>query len=296
MSTTIKIKYNTTASDTPTTLSTGELAVNTVDKKLWVGDATGAPTLLTGGVTDIAHGGTNGTATPTAGGVSYGTGSAYAFSSAGSSGQYLVSNGSSAPSWTSAPGFDGFSNGTVLTSSGTFVTPSTGKFKVTIVGGGGSGRLGSTGGGAGGGGGGATVVKWYQGVTAGTTCTVTIGAGGSSESNGGASSFSGSGITTLTAGGGIKGDTTNGGAGGTGTGGDFIIPGGYGNPAIYIGGAGSAYGMAGGISTMGAGSAAGFQSGTAANGTGYGSGGAGKGAGGDDVVGSGSNGICVIEY
>lgn len=47
----------------------------------------------------IANGGTNATATPTNGGVSYGTGTAYAFTSAGSSGQILQSNGASAPTW-----------------------------------------------------------------------------------------------------------------------------------------------------------------------------------------------------
>ncbi|MCL4374509.1 hypothetical protein M1523_01470 [Patescibacteria group bacterium] len=49
----------------------------------------------------IARGGTNSTATPTAGGVAYGTGTAYAFTGAGTSGQFLISNGASAPSWTS---------------------------------------------------------------------------------------------------------------------------------------------------------------------------------------------------
>jgi len=47
----------------------------------------------------ISRGGTNGTATPTAGTVAYGTGTAYAFTSAGTTGQVLLSNGSSAPSW-----------------------------------------------------------------------------------------------------------------------------------------------------------------------------------------------------
>jgi len=47
----------------------------------------------------IANGGTNGTATPTAGTVAYGTGTAYAFTAAGTSGQVLQSNGSSAPTW-----------------------------------------------------------------------------------------------------------------------------------------------------------------------------------------------------
>ena len=53
------------------------------------------------GTIAIAHGGTNGTATPTAGGVAYGSGTAYAFTSAGSSGQVLTSNGSGTPTWTS---------------------------------------------------------------------------------------------------------------------------------------------------------------------------------------------------
>ena len=46
----------------------------------------------------------NGSNTPTAGGVTYGDGTQYATTSAGTSGQVLQSNGSSAPSWvTSSP-------------------------------------------------------------------------------------------------------------------------------------------------------------------------------------------------
>jgi len=54
---------------------------------------------ISAGTLAVARGGTNATATPTAGAVAYGTGSAYAFTSAGSAGQILVSNGSSAPTW-----------------------------------------------------------------------------------------------------------------------------------------------------------------------------------------------------
>jgi hypothetical protein len=62
---------------------------------------------LTGAVSGtlpIANGGTNATATPTAGGAAYGTGTAYAFTAAGTAGQVLKSNGTSAPSWA---GIDG---------------------------------------------------------------------------------------------------------------------------------------------------------------------------------------------
>ena len=51
------------------------------------------------GTLPVANGGTNGTASPAAGAVAYGTGSAYAFTAAGTAGQVLLSNGSSAPSF-----------------------------------------------------------------------------------------------------------------------------------------------------------------------------------------------------
>jgi hypothetical protein len=52
----------------------------------------------------INRGGTNSTATPTAGGSAYGTGTAYAFTAAGTAGQVLLSNGSSAPTWSGVSG------------------------------------------------------------------------------------------------------------------------------------------------------------------------------------------------
>ena len=64
-------------------------------------NATGLP--LTTGVTGtlpIANGGTNSTTTPTAGAVPYGDGTKYAFSAAGTSGQFLISGGTGSPTWT----------------------------------------------------------------------------------------------------------------------------------------------------------------------------------------------------
>lgn len=51
------------------------------------------------GTLPIANGGTNSTATATAGGIGYGTGTAHAYTSAGTTGQVLTSAGASAPTW-----------------------------------------------------------------------------------------------------------------------------------------------------------------------------------------------------
>jgi hypothetical protein len=65
------------------------------------------------GTLPIANGGTNGTSTPTAGAVPYGTGTAYAFTAAGTSGQVLTSAGAGVPTWTTP------TTGTVTSVSGT---------------------------------------------------------------------------------------------------------------------------------------------------------------------------------
>jgi hypothetical protein len=52
----------------------------------------------------IAYGGTNSSATPTAGGAAYGTGLAYAFTAAGTEGQVLTSAGAGAPVWSGISG------------------------------------------------------------------------------------------------------------------------------------------------------------------------------------------------
>ena len=60
-------------------------------------------TLLASGTVAIARGGTAGSATPTAGGIPYGTGTAYAFMAAGTAGQIPISGGAGAPTWGPTP-------------------------------------------------------------------------------------------------------------------------------------------------------------------------------------------------
>jgi len=114
-STPISLYYSTTASTAPLAgnLTNGELAINITDGKLFYKDNGGTvqtiaykntPLSTVTGTLPVANGGTNGTATPTAGGVSYGTGTAYAFTSAGTAGQILTSNGSGAPTWATPSG------------------------------------------------------------------------------------------------------------------------------------------------------------------------------------------------
>jgi len=79
-------------------------AVGTLGQILTSGGS-GAPVWIS--TVPIANGGTNSIALPTAGGVSYGTGTAYAFTASGITGQVLTSNGTSAPTWGTSIGASG---------------------------------------------------------------------------------------------------------------------------------------------------------------------------------------------
>jgi hypothetical protein len=101
------------------------------------GDTTGQLVLQTNGTTTavtigtnqvvtlaqplpVASGGTGGSATPTAGGIVYGTGTVQAVTAAGTSGQLLQSNAASAPTWVTFSA--GITLGTsVATTSGTSI-------------------------------------------------------------------------------------------------------------------------------------------------------------------------------
>ena len=113
---------------------------------------TGAITLA--GILAIANGGTNGSAAPTAYGVAYGTGTAYAFTAAGTAKQVLIANTSAAPTWSTlttgssilyGDASGGFSNATIgsgisfvagtlsATGSGGTVTSVTGTSPVNVA-------------------------------------------------------------------------------------------------------------------------------------------------------------------
>jgi len=230
--------------------------------------ATGASGLL-----PIANGGTNSSATATSGGVGYGTGTAHAYTAAGTAGQLLQSNGASPPTWV-APPQSGFSNMTVFTSPGTFTAPaSTNRVKITIVGGGGGSSgaftqpspLGpqSVAGFYGGGGG---YAELNTAVTAGSPYAITVGAGGTAgaaEGNGGDGGTSSFGAL-VSATGGTAGKSVaprNAGTGGSSTGGQVSIPGIPGGNFTNAGGsqmgwvgqqvAGQGYGSSGGTPQSG---------------------------------------------
>ena len=65
----------------------------------WDGTTLAANALSLTTALPIASGGTNGTASPTLGGVAYGTGTAYALTASGTAGKVLTANGAAAPTW-----------------------------------------------------------------------------------------------------------------------------------------------------------------------------------------------------
>jgi len=88
------------------TNAAGTITVTNTGVLSWSGGTTGlTPATATTGVVTlsgtlgIANGGTNGSATPTAGAVAYGTGTAYGFTAAGTSGYFLKSQAAGIPIW-----------------------------------------------------------------------------------------------------------------------------------------------------------------------------------------------------
>lgn len=184
----------------------------------------------------LAEGGDIATVLTTQGDILYRDASGLQRLAAGTSGDFLKTQGSGAnPVWDTAGG--GLTSMQVFTSSGTYTRPSgISKAKVFVTGGGGGGGGGSPSHNHGGGGGaGGTAIKWITSGL-GSTETITIGSGGSAGggntdgSAGQASSF-GSHATGNGGSGGKKGQGNPAASGGTATGGDVNIQGGTGHPA-----------------------------------------------------------------
>jgi len=102
----IQLYRSTNATATPSTsnLAEGELAINITDGKLFYKDNLGALQVIARKssaveVLAVANGGT-GIITVTQGGIAYGGATTYLFTAAGTSGDLLRSNGTSAPTWT----------------------------------------------------------------------------------------------------------------------------------------------------------------------------------------------------
>lgn len=111
---------NGASAPTWTSLTTGMTSISFGSTGLTPATATGGAVTVAGTL-GIANGGTNSTATPTAGGIGYGTGTAHAYTAAGTAGYLLQSNGSSAPTWVPAPA----GGVTTISFGSTGLTPST---------------------------------------------------------------------------------------------------------------------------------------------------------------------------
>jgi hypothetical protein len=274
----------------------GTLSGTTLNSTITGSSLTSVGTITTGiwSATNIgiAHGGTNTNATPTAGAIIYGNGTAYAISAAGTIGQYLQSAGTGSPIW-AQPGPTSIQ---VLSTSGNYTTPA--EVKAIIVelvgGGGGSGGINAPNNNqstvSGGGGSGAYTRALILNPNATYTFTIGIGgvasAAGSAGGAGGQTSFDG---TTITAPGGLgggagsttgTGTVSQGGLGGAlGVGGAIMITGnsggsGFSISSIAVSGAGAnSYFGEGGVSRATASAVL-----AGANGIGYGGGASGAAA------------------
>jgi len=240
----------------------GTLSGTTLNATITGSSLTSVGTITTGtwSATNIgiAHGGTNTNATPTAGAIVYGNGTAYAISAAGTSGQYLQSAGTGAPIW-AQPGPASIQ---VLSTSGTYTTPAGVKAIIIelVGGGGGSGAIaaaaGNNNGTVSGGGGSGSYTRALI-INPASSYTYIIGLGGTASAigvaggNGGATSFNAGTITAPGGTGGAAGSTlangsvSLGGAGGVaGIGGSFMVPGhgggtGFSGSVISVAGAGA---------------------------------------------------------
>lgn len=244
------------------------------------------------GTASIAQGGTNnGTLSVTAGGVLYADGTKLMNTGAGSSGMFLMSNGSSAPTWAnvnvSVPVIVAYTSGT-----GVHTVASGARWlRVMLVGGGGGGGSNTASNGVGsGGGGGACLWKILTSLDATYNYSVGLGGGGQTASgNGTAGTATTFGTALLSAGGGSQGangtSATTGGSGGSATGGDVNISG----QTADTGDDSDTFGRGGGGSCLGGGAAATNN----ANATVYGGGGSGSQAANDG--GDGRAGIAIVE-
>ena len=207
---------------------------------------------------NIANGGTNTNAVPTAGAVVYGNGTSYAMSAVGTSGQYLQSAGAGTPIW-AQPGPASIQ---VLNTTGTYIRPDGVKAIIIelVGGGGGSGAIAAATGNNNGtvsGGGGSGAYTRALIINPASSYTFIIGAGGTASAigvaggNGGETSFNAGAITAPGGLGGAAGSAlangtvSYGGAGGiAGVGGSFMVPGhaggtGFSGSVISVAGAGA---------------------------------------------------------
>ena len=250
-----------------------------------------------------------GTTLTTQGDILYRDGSGLQRLAAGTSGQFLKTQGSGANvTWADAGG--GLTSTQVFTASGTYTKPAgINKIRVFVTGAGASGGMGTANYNAGGGGGaGATAIELIDVSSLSSTVAVTVGTGGASVSStstsgnsGGASSFG----SYCTGGGGIQGanaDQSGLSDCGTATGGDINIRGGDGgcaaggnsNDERMVASGGSSYWGGGGKGAKPNTSQTGATNGQA--GKAYGSGGGGGYYDGSNYAsGAGKDGLVYIE-